>query len=95
MATFEVEMAAFANGAIREVDVPEREIKEKSDEEILERIFHWGQNDFQPRQLPSVSVGDVVRMKGKRFMVVAVGFKEIGKDEKGGISGGYGFNIEV
>lgn len=95
MSKFEVEMAAFAEGAIREVDVPEREIKGKSDEEILERIFHWGQNDFQPRMLPSVSVGDVVRLKGKRFMAVIVGFKELKEGETGGLGAGYGFNIEV
>jgi RNA polymerase subunit RPABC4/transcription elongation factor Spt4 len=24
--------------------------------------FHWGQNDFQPQHMPSVSVGDVIRV---------------------------------
>ena len=78
---FEVEMLAFGGGAIRIVDVPVTELVtpfgEADQDYILEQIFKYGQNDFQPRKFPSVSVGDVIRFKGKRFEVSFLGFKEL------------------
>ena len=44
----------------------------------------------QSGQSPSVSVGDVIRLDGRRFLVGAMGFKEIGPAEKGGWKEGYG-----
>jgi hypothetical protein len=40
--------------------------------------------------LPSISVGDVIRLDGRRFLVGTMGFKEIGPSEKGGWREGYG-----
>ena len=74
---FEVELRAYKNGEIREVEVPDQEIKNADPDKVLERIFFWGQNDFQPRKLPSVSVGDVVRLDGKKYLVAALGFTEV------------------
>lgn len=47
----------------RIVDVPSDEIPEgTTQDEILERVFFYGQNDFQPKPIRSVSVGDVVKL---------------------------------
>ena len=89
----EVEMVAFADQGksfgIREVEIPDAEAARLSEEKLLELIFRYGQNDFQPKQVPSVSVGDVIRIDGKRFLVSAMGFKKIGKEEEGGLMRGY------
>lgn len=78
MPKIEVEMLAFAGGKIREVDVPQEAWdKATSDEQRLELVFYWGQNDFQPKQIPSVSVGDVARLDGKRWECSMLGWKEV------------------
>ena len=92
MTNFEVEMAAFDKGNIRIVQVPEKEVTGVTDRD-LERIYHWGQNDFQPKMSPSVSVGDVIRYEKKRYIVSTVGFSEIPPEEKGGLEKGYGFKL--
>ena len=47
-------------------------------EQKLDHIFYYGQNDFQPvANHCSVSVGDIIRLEGKRYCVDAVGFTEI------------------
>ena len=74
---FNVYMLAFMNGEIREVEVPDKECQ-GSAQSVLERIFYWGQNDFQPVEgRASVSVGDVVDYFGKYFVVAGTGWKEI------------------
>lgn len=74
--TFKVHMLAFANGDIREVYVPVSELS--SVEGNLEKVFHYGQNDFQPHpSLPSVSVGDVVEMDDEKYRVEPVGFSKL------------------
>jgi hypothetical protein len=47
------------SGAVRVVDVPNDELTDYVNHN-LERIFYYGQNDFQPANVPSVSVGDIV-----------------------------------
>ncbi len=86
---YRVEMLAFEDArgtaGFREVDVPDEEfssIASKSVNELLERIFYWGQNDFQPKPFPSVSVGDVVHLTTvgghtRYFLVSGVGFTEL------------------
>lgn len=44
----------------------------------------------QSKKFPSISVGDVIRLDGRRFLVGAMGFKEISPTEKGGWKEGYG-----
>jgi hypothetical protein len=52
----------------------------------LAMTFHYGQNDFASRddlaqRLPSVSVGDIVRLPdGRRFVVMPTGFREVPGD---------------
>lgn len=76
---FKVRMMAFGKpDEVRTVDVPnDRLAGAKSDDHKLGLIFELGQNDFQPKQHPSVSVGDVIELGDKLIMVLPVGFKEI------------------
>ena len=85
-----VHMFAFmANrDTIREVAIPVYgELLEMIDRdqdalnEILDNVFKYGQNDFQEQDKPSVSVGDIIQLKDRYFMVMGVGFKEISKKE--------------
>jgi hypothetical protein len=41
-------------------------------------------------KFPSISVGDVIRLDGRRFLVGSMRFKEIGPEGKGGWKEGYG-----
>lgn len=98
MPVFEVEMVAFKDigheHGIRRVDVPDKEYKAaKTDEEILDLVYKWGQNDFQRRDCPSVSVGDVIHLKGERYLVSSMGFKRLEKGEEGGMGAGYGIKL--
>jgi len=79
--TFEVEMRMFQHGVIREVDVPDVELNGKTKHDI-EKIFYYGQNDIQNKKgRVSVSAGDVVRYKGKRYLIKFLGFEEIGNEQ--------------
>jgi len=84
----EVELRAFRNdtGQIRNVELPNllylpSRFAIENDEEsrmfVLEKIWMYGQNDFQPKQQRSVSVGDVVRLYDRKFEVAMLGFEEI------------------
>jgi hypothetical protein len=84
----EVEMQAFGGGRIRTVVIPVAEgvgqttespfWRDLTTDQKLDHIFYYGQNDFQPvANHCSVSVGDVIRLKRKRYQVDAVGFTEI------------------
>lgn len=76
--TVEVEMSAFMGpDVIRPVDVPMDEFLGADEAGQLELVFLYGQNDFQPKQFCSVSVGDVVRLNGRRFKVAGLGFEEV------------------
>lgn len=87
-----VEMWAFCHGAIRVVEIPVTE-KWGSDSELLGLVFKWGQNDFQPKPMPSVSVGDAICLPGGKYRVLMAGFGKIvgesGPCGPGGI-GAYG-----
>lgn len=91
----EVEMVAFKEEGhdfgVRNVEVPDREAVRLPQEKLLETVMHYGQNDFQNQKIPSVSVGDVIRLDGRRFLVTALGFKEIKPQEGGGWKKAYGF----
>jgi hypothetical protein len=76
--TVEVEMHAYMGGVIRTVEIPTRELPDGAGLiEVLELAFKYGQNDFQPKRFTSVSVGDVIRWHGRRFLVAGMGFEEI------------------
>ncbi len=73
MRVIEVELWALGgDGAIRTVRIPE--------DGSLESVFHFGQNDFQPQPRRSVSCGDIIRWDGKRYLVMASGFREVPAD---------------
>lgn len=77
--TIQVQQFRFNDGAYRNVEVPTAEISENIDE-TLEKVFMYGQNDFQPLDRPSVSVGDVINYDGQYFVVANFGFKKIKSD---------------
>ena len=83
----EVELRGFndyVDSGIRYVDVPDSKIPSANmalNNEValmsaLDKVFYYGQNDFQPKQQRSVSVGDVVRLYGQRWTVAMVGWKQ-------------------
>lgn len=53
---------------VREIEIPGEALTEHplEDEQypaaVLNAAFYYGQNDFQPRRCPSLSVGDVVEV---------------------------------
>jgi len=75
---YQVELRMFKNGKIRTVNVPDAKLKGRQKvDNILDLILYHGQNDFQPQQLPSVSMGDVIRYQGKRYLILSRGFRKL------------------
>lgn len=78
-----VALVAFGTFKTRTVDVPENEIPSGlSTNDFLEKVFRYGQNDFQPKEgLRSVSVGDIIFLPlafhNKVYKVQDVGFKRL------------------
>lgn len=72
MATYYVELLAFARGQVRPVSIPDdtASLKDK-----LELIFHWGQNDNRMSSYYSVSVGDVAHVDGKAYLCLPTGWR--------------------
>jgi hypothetical protein len=81
-------VSRFKGKSFRTVDVPEEAIKEAEEEkggpldigEKLELVFRFGQNEFQPREYPSVTAGDIIMLLNgtKQFYIVeSFGFKEL------------------
>jgi hypothetical protein len=69
-------------GQIREVEIPRQSRESTSIHDILDLVFHYGQNEFQPKQCASVSMGDVIEPSdGELWIVAAVGFKRITKQQ--------------
>lgn len=76
-------MLAFSDETddFRLVDVPDEEVDGATLAEILERVFYWGQNDFQPKQKCSVSCGDVIQWDGENYLVCSIGFRKMTPDQ--------------
>lgn len=74
---FEVELNMFCQGKIRIVRVPKTEIGARNYIADLNAIWYWGQNDHQPKNMPSVSAGDVIRLRGERYLIKNFGFKRL------------------
>jgi hypothetical protein len=78
---FKVQMLAFGQpGEIREVEVPQEKIMgqpPKTIEQQLDEIYYYGQNEFQPQQHPSVSMGDVIEYSGDYWLVCGIGFRKM------------------
>ena len=77
MKTFEVIQFRFNNGKTRKVDVPNKEITKNNLTNSLNEIYYFGQNDFQPKNSPSVSVGDVILYNDEKHIVKNFGFEKI------------------
>jgi hypothetical protein len=45
--------------------------------QALDLVYRWGQNDFQPMSMRSVSVGDVIVVEDVPYLVLNVGFREM------------------
>jgi hypothetical protein len=65
--TYTVHMLAFGKpGEIRLVAVE----SPADGNELLEEVFHYGQNDYQTQPHPSVSVGYVIELPGPEYWLV-------------------------
>lgn len=61
---------------VRMVDVPNEELSNDV-HSLLETIFKYGQNDFQPKNCNSVSVGDMVILNDSIWACCNWGWSEI------------------
>lgn len=88
MKTIQVEMLGFGEkGVFRPVNIPEEQPNQDTTEGLLEAVFYWGQNDFQPSgEHYSVSVGDVIWLDGEKWLVKGAGFKKLDEAEYIGYS---------
>ena len=78
MRTIPVNMMALCDeGIVRRVQVPEN----LSGIELLEAIFHYGQNDVQQRDCPSLSAGDVAEINGYLVMCCRNGWRILSDEE--------------
>ena len=72
-----VQMLAFENeGVVRLVNVPDNELC-ADPLHALETVFYYGQNDFQPQNICSLSCGDVAEYEGKNYLCCFAGWQEI------------------
>lgn len=80
-----VHMLAFYKDKkiVRHVNIPDDEYAyaDGIEEQVLDLVFKYGQNDFQQQKIYSVSVGDVIEMNNKFFMIMVTGFEELTKEQ--------------
>jgi hypothetical protein len=81
---FPVRMLAFHGPhTVRQVDIPSKYVECMDQNDLLDWIYKYGQNDFQ--QIPnicSVSVGDVIELpNGENYMITSVGFRKLKKKD--------------
>jgi len=75
--SFKVEQLKWNDGKVRTVEVPYSELMGDVDYD-LNKIFHYGQNDFQPKDSASVSVGDIIEWtNGDKHIVCGMGFEKL------------------
>ena len=76
----------YLNEGLRYVKLPNKDVFSKKHFNsslsirymMLNAVWHYGQNDFQPKSHQrSLMVGDVVRLYGRRFKIDNFGFSEI------------------
>jgi len=80
--TFAVQLTMFQHGVVRLVTVPDYELNGVLSHD-LEKIFYYGQNIVQPNdKRVSVSMGDIIWKDGRRFLIMAEGFEEMGPKDK-------------
>ena len=69
-----VNLVGLGDNGVRMVEIDTPDIREVDALYILNEVFHQGQNDFQPQNVRSVSVGDIIELK---FRVDSVGFSPV------------------
>ena len=88
---FQIYQTAFNNGDsldqfdTRTADIPIKEIaphhplstEHRDTPAILNLIFKYGQNEIQPQQAYSASVGDIIRFAGDLYLIRPVGFLKL------------------
>ena len=74
----QVKLFRFGNGKSRTVQIPSIS---GTKNEILEEVFHYGQNHNQPQDLPSISAGDVILIGGERHLVKGFGFEQVSDED--------------
>ena len=86
-----VHMRAFMDkGNIRMVEVPDADLKNASQDTLLNFVFVNGQNEIQSQKMPSVSMGDIVELPdGTYHLIAGVGFKSITKEQLDKIPGNF------
>jgi hypothetical protein len=81
MAIYRAMMLRWGNDHdIREIEVPDAEVVEDI-KDLLEVIFHYGQNNLQPRKFPSLCAGDVVEIGEQFWLCLSAGWRELSLDE--------------
>ena len=79
MTTFKVYLCAFQGGIVRNMEVPNEEIRQLDPDAddvsaLREKIFHWGQNIHQNGDYRcSVSVGDII-LYGREYGYTTPGY---------------------
>tara|TARA_R110001592_G_scaffold222901_1_gene478229 strand:+ start:11295 stop:11702 length:408 start_codon:yes stop_codon:yes gene_type:complete len=75
---FQVKMSRFGDGEMRTVVIPTEELK-GTVEADLNKIYHYGQNDFAivEQKLPSISVGDIIQYDDALHIVRNTGFTKL------------------
>ena len=76
---FKVQMWAFMDGMIREVDVPDHLIKNNIDD--LDAIYMYGQNEMRSLRMCSVSPCDVIEYNDELYLIAMCGFEKMSKAE--------------
>ena len=82
-----VYMTAYGRqGDVRYVDVPDEEIFASEDPvtgtNVLDLVYHYGQNEEQSQPYPSLSAGDVVALPGGQLvMCAAIGWRAISREQ--------------
>ena len=78
-------LLAFEEDRIRMVEIDDGFKASISVTDVLEEVFKMGQNDFQPQEMPSLSVGDVVELDEtcykKYWLIMSAGWKNLTEEE--------------
>lgn len=78
-------MLAFGkDNEVRGVEVPDERLEghiniadDLNVAVVLDLVYHYGQNDFQPQKNPSVSMADVIVYNDERYLVCGFGFRKL------------------
>lgn len=77
--SIDVDLLAFdSHERTRKVDIDIEDMESlQTTQDLLNLVYKLGQNDFQPKPMPSVSAGDVINYQNKMYLVCNIGFEEV------------------